>query len=31
MKSEVRELLSFIDGNPTAYHTKPQHPSGISC
>ena len=21
MKNEVRELLSFIDGNPTAYHT----------
>lgn len=31
MKNEVRELLSFTDGNPTAYHTTPQHPSGISC
>ena len=21
IETEVRELLSFIDGNPTAYHT----------
>ena len=29
IEKEVQELLSFIDGNPTAYHTL--HPSGTFC